>query len=99
MKAAKLIENWSTTMECPHRPYRAPEQDPHMHLQGLVAGRNGAVVTTRLVASRGRIVTTRSGSRYRLGVPSPEFLAYLMEKGYPFDEKNPIKLRAAKVPA
>lgn len=92
MKGETLIENWSTTRECPSNPYQAPEVDPHIHLQGIVAGRRGAVVTTRVVGSRGRVVTTRSGSRYRLGVPAPEFMAFLAEKGLPFDEKQPVKL-------
>lgn len=92
-KPAKPIENWSTTMECPSRdPYLAPEADPHVHLQGTVEGRRGVVLTTRVVSSRGRIVTTRSGSRYRLGAPAPAFLVYLASKGLAFDEKQPVKV-------
>lgn len=99
MKSATLIENWSTTMECPHRdPYQPPEVDPHVHLQGAVEGHRGSVLTTRVVSSRGRIVTTRSGSRYRLGVPAPAFLVYLASKGLALDEKQPVKVRVEAKP-
>jgi len=96
MKPAKLIDNWSVTNVCPSNPYRAPEVDPHLHLQGDVAGRNGAVVTTRLVSARGRICTTRTGSRYRLGTPAAEYLQWMKERGLTMDEKQPVKIRRAK---
>ena len=48
--------------------------------------------TSYIVASEGRVVTTRSGTRYELGKPSPSYLAYLRDLGRELDEANPVKV-------
>ena len=55
--SATRIANWSVTDRCPFAPYRAPELDPHLHLEGDVAGRGGPIVTTRIVRADGLIVS------------------------------------------
>ena len=92
------IENWSVTDRCPFAPYRAPELDPHLHLEGDVAGRGGPICTTRIIKTEGRVVSTRSGSLYLLGTPARAYVSWLAAQHKTIDEKNPIKLprRGAK---
>jgi hypothetical protein len=67
-------------------PYAAPE----IHGFGIVGRISGhpnrakfpdgeAITTSRLVVSRGRVVTTESGSRYRLGTPNTEWEAWCVD--------------------
>jgi hypothetical protein len=85
----KRIEQWSTEL-CPGLPFVAPEQHDHMHVLGIVDGKKK--LTSRVVASEGRTITTRSGSRYELGEPDPDFAAWCIKRGKPLDPEQPIKV-------
>lgn len=49
------------------------------------------VVTSRIVDLDGRVVTTVSGSKYTLGTIEDEYLRWMKEYGYTYNEKEPIK--------
>lgn len=89
---ATRIENWSVSL-CPHRPYDAPEIQDHFHLLGTINGKEK--LTTRVVRTDGRLVTTKSGSVYRLGRVRPEYRAWVKEKGLNYDPAQPVKVRSA----
>lgn len=58
-------------------------------------GKPTNINTSRVVASDGRFVLTRSGSVYELvGAPSPDYLVWLSEQGLTFDPAQPIKVRS-----
>ena len=48
------------------------------------------VITTRIVRAEGRLLATRSGSRYRLGIVHPEFRKHLDVTRPLWDQENPI---------
>jgi hypothetical protein len=85
----KRIERWSSAL-CPDLPYLAPERHDHVHLVGVIDGKEK--LTSRVVAAKGRIVTTKSGSRYELGEPDPDFVAWCEKRGKPIDPAEPIKI-------
>ena len=77
--------------------YTAPELcqkyitgDVHGH-PSLPAGQ--CITTSRITSAEGRVVTTRSGSRYRLGPICPKHRKWLRDNGIPYDQHRPIRLR------
>ena len=88
------LNNWSTCTN---------EKDMDMHpfirplrLQGNVAGhsviRDGQhIVTSRVVDTNGRIITTKSGSVYCLGKIDPKYRNWLRKETKDWDWRNPIK--------
>jgi hypothetical protein len=89
-----LLTDWST-QTCPDQDYTAPERRDHVHLLGLVEGQHerGPKLTSRVVGVDGRLVTTKSGTVYRLGEPAPAFLDWLRERGLTYDETRPVKVK------
>lgn len=96
MSAIIRIDNWCTR-PCPSdNRYDAPERRGIM-LSGTVTGHprkpDGSVVdTSRIEKVDGRIVTTKSGSVYRLGRPDRKWLAWLTKSGRPYNAKQPIRV-------
>ena len=91
------LHRWSTTRSESHPAarYMAPEQLP-LRLQGQAYNdprRDDGhhVVTSRIVSADKRIVTTGSGSIYRLGRPDQKWLKWLRDSGRTYDPKQPIK--------
>lgn len=90
------LEEWAITEYEPD-PYTPPEARG-IHLSGIVTGHPKwadahRVTTSRVVEVNGRIVTTRSGSIYRLGEVSENYLKWLTEHGYKHDPENPIRVK------
>jgi len=90
------LENWSVGNRV-SSPYLPPELGYH-YLQGNVYGNpkftEGEYVnTSAIVSSEGRIVTTKSGSKYELGKIESEYAEYLKKTNYPLDDENPIKVK------
>lgn len=90
-----VLQNWSTSYGMDAR-YLAPECRPPIRLQGRVYGHpdfeeGDTVVTSRIDKIDGRLITTSSGSTYRLGRPSQKWVHWLKKEGRTYDPKNPIK--------
>lgn len=90
------IDNWATHYAGEADPFMPPE---HLTLvvSGQVFDREGfgygeQVMTSAIVGVEGRIVTTISGSVYKLGRPAKAFLDWLKSEGRNYDKKQPIKL-------
>lgn len=92
MTEAKPITDWSVAL-CPDRPFLAPELHDHFHLLGVIDGKRK--MTSRVIASTGRTVTTKSGSVYRLGRVSPQYRGWMAERGMAYDARRPVKPREA----
>lgn len=90
-KDPRLIRNWWVEPH-PDDAFLPPEGIQRIYLCGEVDGRTGAVRTSRMVAAKGRLVSTRSGSVYELGAPRAEYLEWLASRGLAFDEGQPIKI-------
>jgi hypothetical protein len=101
MNALPTINDWRVIAR--GGPYAAPE----IHGFGIVGRVSGhpnrakfpdgeAITTSRLVASRGRVVTTESGSRYRLGTPNAEWEAWCVAEGKPLDPKHPVRIHSRR---
>jgi len=100
------LERWS--IPAPSR-YTAPEI-AELRIVGCVYGRRGMldgdrgrelqdgdeIVTSPVVSVRGRVVTTASGSRYRLGSPSTSYLLWLKEQKIAFNPDRPIRIKRPK---
>lgn len=88
------LDNWSCTYG-PGTEYQPPEIR-RVYLAGTVVGHprkeDGTdVVTSHIVASEGRMVTTASGTVYELGDPSPEYVAHCRETlGREIDPEQPV---------
>lgn len=88
-----LLDNWSVRV---HNPYQAPEiaqvslaGDAYDH-PCFMAG--DKVYTSPIVRSEGTHVWTNN-THYRLGKPSPNYVAWCKENGITIDPNNPIKLK------
>lgn len=85
----KRIEQWATE-PCPDLPYVAPELHGHVHVSGIIDGKEK--LTSRVVKAEGRIITTKSGTVYELGEPRAGFVEWCAGHGTPLDSEHPIKL-------
>lgn len=87
------LYNWSVQTS---NPYAAPEQGARS-LKGRVEGHpnfddGDKVRTSRVVSSKGRLVTTSSGRTYRLGRICPKYRAWLKKEAIPYDPQAPFKV-------
>lgn len=89
------LRQWSVVGD-PRTPYLATEHRS-ICLAGIPFGHptmqdGKSIVTSPVAETDGRVVTTRSGSVYRLeGAPSDKFLAWLTERGETLDPERPIR--------
>lgn len=80
----------------PIDPYLPPEVK-NLSVQGEVYGHpkfeDGTHITTsRIIDTRGKLVKTLSGTRYRLvGDPHPDYAAWCQEQGIDLDPEAPFK--------
>jgi len=93
--ALAQLENW-VVVYANEDPYGAPEQ-AGIALKGRVKGhprkRDGQLVRTSPITTvEGRVVTTQSGTQYRLGEPLPEYRQWLQEHRPEWDPENPVSL-------
>ena len=77
-------------------PWQAPEVR-ETYLEGDVFGhpkhKDGKrIITSSIIKSEGRFVTSKTGTVYELGFLKPDYKEFLEKNNYPFDEENPIKL-------
>ncbi len=89
-----VIDNWSITSH--DDPYTPPEART-IRLHGDVKNHprfgDGVTVTTSpVVQAKGRVVRTKSGSRYRLGTIEPGYRNWLKKNRPNWDPKNPITI-------
>jgi len=79
-------------------PYMAPECNSKC-VAGTIFGsekfKDGDKIRTSIIAKvEGRLITTESGSKYRLyGRPHKEYVRWMKEKNIKYDGKNPIKFK------
>lgn len=90
------LENWSVFVDNADG-YKPPELLKR-YLNGTVFDHpfhsdGKSIDTSSIQVAEGKVVVTRSGTRYELGSPSPDYLRWLQEKGLSFDPENPIKRR------
>jgi hypothetical protein len=90
------LQDWFVRFDR-HDPFAAPEVNPTC-LAGTVTGhprkRDGQrVVTSYIVAAEGRIVTTRSGTRYRLGRIDRAYRRWLRKQGREYNPKQPVTVK------
>jgi hypothetical protein len=96
------LDNWSVSVEILD-PFKAPEQQVN-RVSGTVrktftnaigatfqAGERITIGT--VVSARGRVLTTKSGSRYKLGVISESYLKWMNENNIPYNSVEPIKVK------
>lgn len=89
------LEDWRMVSS----PYEAPEiagryVEGKLHNSGNPRRPDGHPITTsRVVGASGRVVTTRSGSRYLLGEPDPRYLGWMERKGLTYDPEAPVAVR------
>jgi len=91
-QADARLEQWCWRE--PADPFRAPEVSSKL-LCGIVydhPGRpDGSQITTSPVVSfADGVATTTSGTRYRLGEPAPEFVAWMAEHYPGWDPARPL---------
>lgn len=93
------LENWSCKVITAN-PYMPPESGA-LVLRGTVYNHpkrnNGSpVVTSYVVESEGRVVTTKSGTRYHLGRMSRSYSVWCRKHGIKIDRKHPVIARKPK---
>ena len=72
-----------------------PFQAPELCCRVVIGRRPDGVVisTAAVVAVRGRIVTTSTGSRYRLGAIDPSYRKWLKDNKISYDPRHPIRTK------
>jgi len=87
------LHNWFTKRSV----WKAPEDNP-IRVAGEVWNHpgfpNGHKIQTSSPTSfdpQSRLLTTISGSVYRLEKPDPEWIKWMREQGIEFDPENPIR--------
>ena len=92
-----ILKNWAVRWGS-ENPYLPPEAN-YRCVAGTIFGsekfKDGDVIkTNRIAKSEGRLITTDSGSKYRLyGRPHKEYVKWMKENGVKYDGKNPIKFK------
>lgn len=99
------LQNWSVREGTPHYydPWLAPEQreqgGDYLYIVADYPPKEGEQIrTSRLVSSEGRVVTTKSGSRYKLGRVCPRYRKWLTDQGLEYDRRQPVKLLPVENP-
>lgn len=89
------LENWYVKAD--GDGFTAPELC-NPYLGGVVASANPRhkvgekITTSHLASSKGRVVTTKSGSQYRLGTPDDRYVDFCKSIGKAIDPKQPVKV-------
>ncbi len=90
------VDNWRTVHLA--GPYVAPEINP-VGISGVVPPgadprrpEGSPITTSMVVAIEGRVVTTKSGTRYILGKIQSAFRRWMRKQGIAFDWRHPIKV-------
>ena len=82
-----ILDNWSTD-----RPrYSAPELG-ELCVVGDLRGEDKKIRTSPVKGCRGRVVTTQSGTEYRLGRIDPRFRGWLKKAGIVYAQSQPISI-------
>ena len=82
-----VIQDWSV---CVSDPFQPPETRRKC-LQGKLG--NKYITTNYIDTAKGRLVTTLSGSVYKLGRISKDYRKWLKKNNLNYDPKDPIKFR------
>lgn len=91
------LVDWSVKDNRAASPYMAPEQTTK-HLVGRAFGHptavndGGILTSSPIKAVNGRLVTTKSGTVYRLGRIDPKYRAWLRNEGIAYDPHNPVRI-------
>lgn len=93
-----LINEWSVQVR-QGETHLPPNQSGR--LGGRVYGHpdfpDGSFVTTsRVMSAEGRQVTTESGTVYRLGEPSKDYLRWLKDNNLSYDPEHPVVVTYAE---
>jgi hypothetical protein len=96
MRTPVHLQDWFVRFS-PNRPYAAPEVSSTC-LAGIVTGhprkRDGKhVITSRIAAAEGRVVTTKSGTRYRLGCINRKYRRWLRKQKLEYKPKQPVTVK------
>ncbi len=97
-KITGTLENWSVVTT---NPYIPPELD-WIYLSGRVYDHEDIIDGTKIQTSRilivnGPLITTTSGSVYKLGEPNPEYIKWCeKEKHHIPTAEEPIKVHKEK---
>ena len=86
-----LLNNWSVVCTN-NNPFTAPEC-LKIQLLGFRDNDPHKIITSSIVSAEGRLITTKSGSKYYLVDINKEYLSWMKNNGYNFDRDNPIKLK------
>lgn len=81
------LEQWAVRAD----PYKPPEA-ADVRLTGLRDGVGHRVLTTPILSAVGRVVTTESGSVYKLGEIEPGYLEWMQENGIACDPERPVRV-------
>ena len=94
------IENWSMINDPVNDMYTAPECRSYIicgNVYNHKSYEDGKFIrTSAIVNVNGRIVETYSGSIYELGKPDEDYLKFLKEINYEYNEENPINVKVIK---
>jgi hypothetical protein len=90
------LENWRV-VHASHNDAFLPPELSGIALVGRVFGhprfQDGREIETSAIAAvAGRIITTRSGSRYELGEPEPGYAEWCKQRGRVIDPERPIRV-------
>ena len=81
------LHNWALVAISPNT-----YSEPHQHLKGYRTGEKQPIRTSRIVKIVGALITTESGTVYKLEQPHPTYVAWCRETGCHIPTKNePIK--------
>ena len=84
------INDWSMIRSVDN-PYQAPELATNrLHGKVEIRGKTKMIRTATVLSAEGRVATTASGSRYRLGRINPEYRRFLRTVRPDWDWRNPI---------
>lgn len=91
-----ILHNWSVYLA----PYKPPVEgfecivgDVYGHPNSERHPDGKTIQTSSLVGAKGRTVTTRAGSTYRLGRIDPKYRRWMRKQGIAYDRHQPVKAR------
>lgn len=91
------LEQWSVCSALKGCDTYIPPEAQRIAVQARKSDRPGfedGITTSRIVGIAGRVITTRSGTQYRLGEPDPDYVQWCRDKGLhdPTSKNEPIRL-------